>query len=186
MKPKVKQMLRKAFFTLFGNVFYQPSFRDQSNSPLTVLRTQIQGWRLRALLRCGFGVVLIGRAASGKTVFLNQSLPGKVISPDLSAQLQDGKPKFDTSALPDGLVAIDEPKGWGRSSIVQALSLLSNRQMVVAIQHFEQSAELGLDKAFAGRLVVLFMGAPSRFKLEAKQASIMNSVNFEAQPKVGA
>lgn len=84
------QILRKLAIRVLGKTHFVERFRPMHNLKRESRRAYFEGLRVRLLLACGFGVVVVGGCGSGKTFLLERALPGRVIRPENSMLLRQG------------------------------------------------------------------------------------------------
>ena len=165
----MKAHIRAAIVRHFGNVFFAPRYNSQNHPRREDFRVYIQGLRLKFLLGCGFGVVMVGRCASGKSVMLEKALPGRVVVPDREAILSGRLGAFDMAKMPNGMFALDESIYFDRFDLFRAFPELQKRQVVFAMQALGHTTLVNLGTLFEGRLAIIYLGNPDEYLRELNQ-----------------
>ncbi|MPQ71445.1 hypothetical protein [Pseudomonas sp. MWU12-2323] len=165
----MKAHIRAAIVRLFGNVFFTSRYSPHNHPRGEYFRVYVQGLRLKFLLSCGFGVVMVGRCASGKSVMLEKALPGRVVTPDREAILSGKLGAFDMTKMPAGMFALDESIYFDRTDLVRAFPELRKRQVVFAMQALGHTALVNLGALFEGRLAIIYLGNPDEYLRELNQ-----------------
>lgn len=142
-------------------------FKPSGQLRREALRAYLHGLRIRLLLLCGYGVIVVGPARSGKTFLLDRTLPGQVVCPDMKALLSTGKPvPFDMAKVPEGMFAIDEPQGFDDWSLRRAFPSLRSRRVAVTVQSLQLLRRLRLDELFEQRFVIVYLGHRADYQRE--------------------
>lgn len=168
----MKVHIRAAIDRHFGGVFFTPRYNPHNHPRREAFRVYIQGLRLKFLLSCGFGVVLVGRCASGKSFMLEKALPGRVVVPDREAILSGRLGAFDMAKMPNGMFALDESVYFDRSDLLRAFPELRERQVVFAMQALGHTTLLNLGTLFEGRLAIIYLGNRDEFLREQNQSTV--------------
>lgn len=101
---------------------------------------------LRAAMKRGWVIVMIGPTRTGKTFMLERATPGKVINKKSLALNSAGPAAFDLSEVPSGLFSIDEPTVFDRGSLLGGIETLRGRGFAITFQQSRMIDELGLTK----------------------------------------
>lgn len=163
--------LKKAAVRRLGKTRYVRKFRPHNKVRREALRAYMHGLRIRFLLACGFGVVVIGKARSGKTFMLSRALPRNVIEPDRALELWKNLPPFPAGQLPDGQFAVEEPQAFQPGTVESAFDVLRGKRVAFSVQSIELMHRLRLDALFGERLTVVFLGTRKEWEIERGKKS---------------
>ncbi|EDL4521524.1 hypothetical protein CTQ51_13485 [Salmonella enterica subsp. enterica serovar Infantis] len=158
--------IKTAAIRLLAKTWCVRKFRPHNKVRREALRAYMHGLRIRFLLACGFGVVVIGEARSGKTFMLSRALPGNVIAPDRALVLQNTLPPFPAGRLPDGQFAVEEPQAFQPGTVERAFDVLRGKRVAFSVQSIELMHRLRLDALFGERLAVVFLGTRNEWEKE--------------------
>lgn len=108
---------------------------------------------LRVAMLCGFVVVIIGRARSGKTLILDRTTPGKVICKlrDILNSPIAMQPTLSSSEMPNGYFSIDEVALYEPNSLKNTIQNLSKRTFALSLQTETDLKKFGLDQLLSNR-----------------------------------
>lgn len=110
-----------------------PFFRPSNSPRRTAIRAWITSLVLRMAMLCGFVVVLVGPARSGKTYLLDRTTPQRVI--DVGEGLRGGDPVFNFGDIPSrGLFSIEEVQAFG-PNVSNIIASIRDRNFAVSIQN---------------------------------------------------
>lgn len=164
------QILRKLAIRVLGKTHFVERFRPMHNLKRESRRAYFEGLRVRLLLACGFGVVVVGGCGSGKTFLLERALPGRVIRPENSMLLRQGIKQPLPDKLPVEAFALDEPMAYEPDAIRKAIPVLRGKRVAFAVQSLSHFEQLGLFELFEERLVVVFVGSKEDWKIQCNHA----------------
>lgn len=163
------QQLKPMAVRVFGKTHFVRQFKPQNKVKREALRAYVQGLRIRFLLACGFGVVVIGACRSGKTFMLSRAFPGRVVAPDHKLVIQGVRPPFPSGDLPGSPFAVEEPQAFQAGTIQNAFGVLRGKRVVFSVQSIDTMQGLQLDTLFDERLVVVFLGTRADWEKEQRK-----------------
>jgi len=136
------------------------SFRrfDPSRRPLVEsLRAFFIGVLIRVMAYLGFGVLIIGRARTGKTYLMERICSGKVLNSTAKIIASNGSPlSLEMARVPrGGLFAIDEAAYVTQAQFQTLADELRNRRVIYALQRIEDVARSGLNDLLRGKPVLI-------------------------------
>jgi hypothetical protein len=134
------------------------------------IRAYLLGLRIKLLVRCGFGVVVVGRCGYGKSHLLEKTLPNRVITPDRSLLQTGKKERLDLSKVPHGMFAVDDAMAFDWSNSLEDFPALRGRKVVFTMQSIDGIVKTGLDVLFGERLLIVYIGTLEAFRQECRQS----------------
>ncbi|MFM0174756.1 hypothetical protein PQR33_36125 [Paraburkholderia sediminicola] len=99
---------------------------------------------MRAAMKRGWVIVMIGPSGTGKTFMLERTIPGKIIDKSALAMKGADKVAFDLSEVPADRFAIDEPMVFDGASLRAGIATLRGRGFAMAFQQSRTIDILGL------------------------------------------
>lgn len=134
------------------------SFRrfEPSRRPLVEsLRAFFIGVLIRVMAYLGFGVLIIGRARTGKTYLMERICSGKVLNSAAKIVHNGGPLSFESDIPRRGLFAIDEAAYIAEGQLQNLADELRNRRVIYALQRVEDVARSGLNDLLQGKPVLI-------------------------------
>lgn len=159
----MKEISKEAFAHDLENIRFIPRFEPANHPRREAYRAFLHGLRIKILLMCGYGVVIVGRCRSGKTYLLERALPGRVFGPDRAAVLAGKLGCFNIGSAPKGMFAVDEPTYFKPSDLHSCFPALRKRKVVFAVQALTHLTRLKLEELFAQRLKIVYLGSREEF-----------------------
>lgn len=133
------------------------------------IRAHLLGQRIKLLVHCGFGVVIVGGPGAGKTFILESAMPGKIVQPERNLFSRTPRQPLDVAQLPNGICAVDESAKYDWEKTRASFPSLRERKVVLTVQSVGQILELGLNHLFANRLLIVFIGTRDELREECRK-----------------
>jgi len=165
--------IKAAIVRHLGRVRFVPRFDPAGHPRREAIRAFLHGLRIKFLLTCGYGVVVVGRCRSGKTFLLERALPGRVIGPDMAVVLAGRHDTFDMKKMPEGMFAVDEANYFESSDLQSSFPALRARKVVFTVQALTLLARLKLDVLFEQRLAIVYLGSREEFLSERARTGVI-------------
>ncbi|WNZ87582.1 hypothetical protein [Pseudomonas sp. P108] len=153
-------------------------FKPGSHPVLHRARAFFYGRYILCLMHLGYGVIVIGRAGSGKSYLLSKIRNLIVLKPDINLVLQGQRPELDVCRLPDGNLAIEEPNRFAWDNHSELFGVLRGRRVLFTAQSMSVVSDLELQSLFEDRLVVIFLGGREDFRRELRGQGLKRSAYF--------
>lgn len=106
---------------------------------------------MRAAMRRGWVVIVVGRTGSGKTLLLEHATPGRIVDKSYLLMYRAEREAFAMSDVPRGLFSIDEPACFKAGSLLPGLQSLRGRGFAIAFQRASDITHLGLSAELTER-----------------------------------